>query len=183
MSCQEEELMKSTLLDKLNMPTAPELSLEDNVVAPPDAGSALLYSTGLEDIESLLTDAGHAIEPLKDRERGFMARSGNVTYSAVLVSPSPEWPERFGGIQLSAFAPVPESLSLAVAARLALDLPGARLGIDQDGDLALMQTIVVTGGVTRANVGIQFGFWLQNLERVRQAVVRHYATGPSVVLH
>jgi hypothetical protein len=70
-----------------------------------------------------------------------------------------------------------------VAARLALDLPGARLGIDQDGDLALMQTIVVTGGVTRANVGIQFGFWLQNLERVRQAVVRHYATGPSVVLH
>ena len=94
-----------------------------------------------------------------------------------------EQPGRFGGIQLSAFAPVPESLSLAVAARLALDLPGARLGIDRDGDLALMQTIVVEGGATRANVGVQFDFWLQNLERVRLAVLRHFTAGPQVVLH
>ena len=89
----------------------------------------------------------------------------------------------FGGLQFSAFAPVPESLSRKVLARLALDLPCARLGIDADGDLALMQTLVVEGGVTRQNIAIQFGFWQQNLERVKQALVRHLGKGPDVVLH
>ena len=175
--------MANSSPDKLNMPIEPEPPLEADGVEQTDAEARLLYWAGREDVESLLAGAGHPMEPLQDPAQGFMAQFGGVSYSAALVSPDPKRPGRFGGIQLSAFAPVPQSLSLAVAARLALDLPGARLGIDKDGDLALMQTIVVAGGVTRANIDIQFGFWLQNLERVRRAVMRHFATGPAVVLH
>jgi hypothetical protein len=175
--------MDNSLPDKTNPPIAPEPLLEDEAAATKDSGSQLLRWAGLDVVESLLAGAGHSMEPLKAPARGFMAEVGGVSYSAALVSPDDKRPGRFGGIQLSAFAPVPQSLSLGVAARLALELPGARLGIDKDGDLALMQTIVVAGGVTRANVDIQFGFWLQNLERVRQAVMRHFASGPDVVLH
>lgn len=175
--------MDNPLPDKTNIPLVPEPPLEDDSVGPTDDQPRLLYWAVREDVESLLLGAGHAMEPLHDPAQGFMAEVGGVSYSAALVSPDPKRPGRFGGIQLSAFAPVPQSLSLSVAAQLALDLPGARLGIDKDGDLALMQTIVVAGGVTRANIDIQFGFWLQNLERVRRAVMRHFATGPAIVLH
>lgn len=175
--------MADPLPDKTNTPTAPEPPLEDRDIGAPDVDAGLLRWAVLEDVESLLAQAGHAMEPLQDPAQGYMAQVGGVSYSAALVSPEPKRPGRFGGIQLSAFAPVPQSLSVAVAAQLALDLPGARLGIDKDGDLALMQTIVVSGGVTRANIDIQFGFWLQNLERVRRAVIQHFATGPAVVLH
>jgi hypothetical protein len=175
--------MANSLPDKTSLPIAPEPPLEDEGVAMKDPDSRLLYWAGPEVIESLLAGAGHAMEPLKAPAQGFMAQVGGVSYSAALVSPDEKLPGRFGGIQLSAFAPVPQSLSLGVAAQLALDLPGARLGIDKDGDLALMQTIVVAGGVTRANIDIQFGFWLQNLERVRRAVMRHFVSGPETVLH
>jgi hypothetical protein len=174
--------MARTPIEPIDLPKATGHPVDDDV-APGAPGDRLLKWVTLTDVQSLLAGAGHAIQPLEDPAQGFMAQAGGVSYSAALVSPRPQQPGRFGGIQLSAFAPVPESLSLAVAARLALDLPGARLGIDRDGDLALMQTIVVEGGATRANVGVQFDFWLQNLERVRQAVVRHFTAGPQVVLH
>ena len=175
--------MARTPIDTIDLPKATGHPVEPGRGRPDAPEARLLNWVTLQDVESLLADAGHAIEPLEDPARGFMARAGGVSYSAALVSPSPQDPGHYGGIQLSAFAPVPESLSLAVAARLALDLPGARLGIDKDGDLALMQTIVVEGGATRANVGVQFDFWLQNLERVRQAVVRHFTSLPQTVLH
>ena len=175
--------MADSVPTKTSLPIAPEPPLEDQGVTAKDPDSRLLHWASLEVIESLLAGAGHAMQPLTVPGQGFMAQVGGISYSAALVSPDEKLPGRFGGIQLSAFAPVPPSLSLSVAARLALDLPGARLGIDKDGDLALMQTIVVAGGVTRANIDIQFGFWLQNLERVRQAVMRHFVSGPEVVLH
>ena len=43
--------------------------------------------------------------------------------------------------------------------------------------------IVVEGGVTRQNIAVQFGFWQQNLERVKQALMRHLGKAPDVVLH
>ena len=46
-----------------------------------------------------------------------------------------------------------------------------------------MQTLVVEGGVTRQNIAIQFGFWQQNLERVKQTVYRHLGKTTGVVLH
>jgi len=175
--------MADSLPEKTDLSNLPEPVLENENAAAKDADGRLLRWARLEDIESLLAGAGHAMEPLTAPAKGFMAQVGGVSYSAALVSPDEKRPGRYGGIQLSAFAPLPQSLSLGVAAKLALDLPGARLGIDKDGDLALMQTIVVAGGVTRANVDIQFGFWLQNLERVRRAVMRHFVSGTDVVLH
>jgi hypothetical protein len=175
--------MADRLPDKTDPTIVPEPPLEGEAVAIKDAEPRLLRWAGLGDVESLLAQAGHAMEPLKAPAQGFMAQVGGVSYSAALVSPDDKRPGRFGGIQLSAFAPLPQSLSLGIAAQLALDLPGARLGIDKDGDLALMQTIVVAGGVTRANIDIQFDFWLQNLERVRQAVMRHFVSATDVVLH
>ena len=148
-----------------------------------DAASILVRSLTLADLESLITAAGHSLQPLKDPARGFLASTQGVAYSAVLNSPQEGRPGHFGGLQLSAFAPVPESLSLAVVARLALDLPCARLGIDADGDLALMQTVVVEGGITRQNLALQFGFWQQNLERVKQVLLQHFGKVPGVVLH
>ena len=148
-----------------------------------DAASVLVRSLTLADLESLITAAGHSLQPLKDPARGFLASVQGVAYSAVLNSPQQGRSGHFGGLQLSAFAPVPESLSLAVVARLALDLPCARLGIDADGDLALMQTVVVEGGVTRQNLALQFGFWQQNLERVKQVLLQHFGKVPGVVLH
>ena len=148
-----------------------------------DAASILVRSLTLADLESLITAAGHSLQPLKDPARGFLASTQGVAYSAVLNSPQQGHSGHFGGLQLSAFAPVPESLSLAVVARLALDLPCARLGIDADGDLALMQTVVVEGGVTRQNLALQFGFWQQNLERVKQVLLQHFGKVPGVVLH
>ena len=148
-----------------------------------DAASILVRSLTLADLESLITAAGHSLQPLKDPARGFLASVQGVAYSAVLNSPQQGRSGHFGGLQLSAFAPVPESLSLAVVARLALDLPCARLGIDADGDLALMQTVVVEGGVTRQNLALQFGFWQQNLERVKQVLLQHFGKVPGVVLH
>lgn len=148
-----------------------------------DAASIVVRSLTLADLESLITAAGHSLQPLKDPARGFLASVQGVAYSAVLNSPQQGRSGHFGGLQLSAFAPVPESLSLAVVARLALDLPCARLGIDADGDLALMQTVVVEGGVTRQNLALQFGFWQQNLERVKQVLLQHFGKVPGVVLH
>jgi hypothetical protein len=148
-----------------------------------DDAAVLVRSLTLDDLETLLTGAGHAVSPLKEAAQGFLAATQGVAYTAVLTSPQEGRPGHFGGLQLSAFAPVPESLSLAVIARLALELPCARLGIDGDGDLALMQTVVVDGGVTRRNLALQFGFWQQNLERVKQTLVRHLGRAPGVVLH
>jgi len=148
-----------------------------------DDASVLVRGLTLEELESLLTSAGHTAQPLKEPSRGFLAATGGVAYTAVLTSPQEDRPGTFGGLQFSAFAPVPESLSRKVLARLALDLPCARLGIDADGDLALMQTLVVEGGVTRQNIAIQFGFWQQNLERVKQTVYRHLGKTTGVVLH
>jgi hypothetical protein len=175
--------MADSLPEKTDLPNVPEPPLEDEALAVKDAEGQLLRWACLKDVESLLAGAGHAMEPLQPPAQGFMAEVGGVSYTAALVSPDEKRPGCFGGIQLSAFAPLPKALSLSVAAQLALDLPGARLGIDKDGDLALMQTIVVAGGVTRANIDIQFGFWLQNLERVRRAVMRRVVSGPGVVLH
>jgi len=175
--------MADSLPDKTALPGVPERPLENEGGTVKDGEPQLLHWARLRDVESLLAAAGHAMEPLKAPAQGFMAQVGGVSYSAALVSPDEKQPGCFGGIQLSAFAPLPRSLSLGVAAQLALDLPGARLGIDKDGDLALMQTVVVAGGVTRANIDIQFGFWLQNLERVRRAVMRHFVSGPEIVLH
>lgn len=148
-----------------------------------DDASVLVRSLTVEDLEALLTSAGHGVQPLKDPARGFLATVQGVAYSAVLTSPQDGRPGHFGGLQFSAFAPVPESLSLAVIGQLALELPCARLGIDGDGDLALMQTLIVEGGVTRQNIAIQFGFWQQNLERVKQTLLRHFGQVPGVVLH
>lgn len=148
-----------------------------------DDASVVVRSLTLADLESLITAAGHSLQPLKDPARGFLASTQGVAYSAVLNSPQQGHAGHFGGLQLSAFAPVPESLSLAVAARLALELPCARLGIDSDGDLALMQTVVVDGGITRQNLAVQFGFWQQNLERVKQVLLQHFGEVPGVVLH
>ena len=148
-----------------------------------DAASVVVRSMTLPDLEALLTAAGHGVQPLRDPARGFLVSTQGVAYSAVLTSPQEGRPGHFGGVQLSAFAPVPESLSLAVVARLALDLPCARLGIDADGDLALMQTLVVEGGVSRQNLALQFGFWQQNLERVKETLLRHFGQVPGVVLH
>jgi hypothetical protein len=148
-----------------------------------DTASVVVRSLTLADLESLLTAAGHSVQPLGDPRRGFLAAVQGVAYSAALTSPQDGRPGHFGGLQLSAFAPVPESLSLALVARLALDLPCARLGIDADGDLALMQTVVLEGGVTRQNLALQFGFWQQNLERVKQTLMRHAGKVPGVVLH
>ena len=159
------------------------LGRRDGEKADDDAASVVVRSLTLADLESLLTAAGHTVQPLSDPARGFLVSTQGVAYSAVLNSPQHGHPGHFGGMQLSAFAPVPESLSLAVVAHLALDLPCARLGIDADGDLALMQTIVVEGGVTRQNLALQFGFWQQNLERVKQVVLRHFGKVPGVVLH
>jgi hypothetical protein len=149
----------------------------------PARARATLRSVTLGDLESLLATAGHSLQPLKEPAHGFLASDGGVAYSAVLISPRADKPGHFGGIQFSAFAPAPESLSLAVVSRLALELPCARLGIDSDGDLALMQTVVVDGGVTREHLALQFGFWQQNLERVKQALMRHFGRAPGVVLH
>jgi hypothetical protein len=143
----------------------------------------LVRGLTLGELESLLTSAGHTTQPLQEPSRGFLAATGGVAYTAVLTSPQEGRPGTFGGLQFSAFAPVPESLSRKVLARLALDLPCARLGIDADGDLALMQTLVVEGGVTRQNIAVQFGFWQQNLERVKQTVYRHLGKTTGVVLH
>ena len=159
------------------------LGRRDEDKAGDDAASVVVRSLTLADLESLLTAAGHAVQPLSDPGRGFLTSTEGVAYSAVLTSPQEGRPGHFGGLQLSAFAPVPESLSLAVVARLALDLPCARLGIDADGDLALMQTIVVDGGITRQNLALQFGFWQQNLERVKKVLLQHFGKVPGVVLH
>jgi len=156
---------------------------DDEAAVATDDASVLVRSVTLADLESLLTSAGHTLQPLQEPSRGFLAAAGGVAYSAILTSPQEDRPGHFGGLQFSAFAPAPESLSLAVISRLALDLPCARLGIDADGDLTLMQTLVIEGGVTRQNIAIQFGFWQQNLERVKQALVRHLGKGPDVVLH
>lgn len=156
---------------------------DDNRDAAPARATATLRSVTVEDLEALLAAAGHTMQPLKEPARGFLASTGGVAYSAVLISPRADKPGHFGGVQFSAFAPAPESLSLAVVSRLALDLPCARLGIDSDGDLALMQTLVVDGGVTREHIALQFGFWQQNLERVKQALLRHFGRAPGVVLH
>jgi len=156
---------------------------DDEAAVATDDASVLVRGLTLADVESLLASAGHTVQPLQDPARGFLVSTRGVTYSAVLTSPQEGRPGTFGGLQFSAFAPTPESLSLAVISRLALDLPCARLGIDADGDLTLMQTLVVEGGVTRQNIAIQFGFWQQNLERVKQALVRHLGKGPDVVLH
>ena len=155
----------------------------DSPDAAPANATAVLRSVTLEDLEALLASAGHGLQPLKEPARGFLAGNGGVAYTAVMISPRADKPGHFGGIQFSAFAPAPESLSLAVISRLALDLPCARLGIDADGDLALMQTLVVDGGVTRENIAVQFGFWQQNLERVKQVLLRHFGRAPGVVLH
>ncbi len=156
---------------------------EDEASVAMDDASVLVRGLTLADLESLLTSAGHTVQPLQDPARGFLAATRGVAYSAVLTSPQEDRPGYFGGLQFSAFAPAPESLSLAVISRLALDLPCARLGIDGDGDLTLMQTLVVEGGVTRQNIAVQFGFWQQNLDRVKQALMRHLGKGPDVVLH
>jgi hypothetical protein len=156
---------------------------DDDASVAKDDASVLVRGLTLADLESLLTAAGHSAQPLKEPSRGFLAATHGVAYSAVLTSPQEDRPGTFGGVQFSAFAPVPESLSRTVLARLALDLPCARLGIDADGDLTLMQTLVVEGGVTRQNMAIQFGFWQQNLERVKQVLFRHLGKAADVVLH
>lgn len=151
--------------------------------AASDDASVVVRGMTLQELESLLASAGHSVQPLQEPSRGFLSSTHGVAYSAVLTSPQEGRPGYYGGVQFSAFAPVPESLSRAVLARLALDLPCARLGIDGDGDLALMQTLVIEGGVTRQNVAVQFGFWQQNLERVKQELVRHLGKSANVVLH
>ncbi len=156
---------------------------DDGARVADDDASILVRGLTLEQLESLLTSADHTVQPLKEPSRGFLAATSGVAYTAVLTSPQEGRPGHFGGVQFSAFAPVPESLSRSVLARLALDLPCARLGIDADGDLALMQTLVVEGGVTRQNIAVQFGFWQQNMERVKQLLFRHLGKAADVVLH
>ena len=156
---------------------------EDEARLAADDASVLVRGVTLADLESMLASAGHTVQPLNEASRGFLATTDGVAYSAVLTSSQEDHPGHFGGIQFSAFAPVPEPVARKVLARIALDLPCARLGIDSDGDLALMQTLVVEGGVTRQNIAIQFGFWQQNLERVKQVLFRHLGKGTDVVLH
>ena len=57
---------------------------------------------------------------------------------------------------------VPEGLTNAINQNFV----SAKASIDEEGDLTVQQSILVHGGVTEANLALQFGIWKETIEEI-----------------
>jgi len=145
----------------------------------------LIRSMGVEDLEAAWKLARCQAKRLSDVAVAVADQQAASSFVATLIVPRPEQSGRFGGIQLSCYLRAPRETIEAVSAEVGMSLPGARLGVDRDGDLAVLQDIIVMGGVTMENVQLQFALWRNNLARLHAAFLRHAGggDGQDVVLH
>jgi len=147
--------------------------------------SSLIRSLDVDDVEAAWKLARCDAKRLNDVAVAIADQQSASSFVATLIVPRPEHPGRFGGIQLSCYLRAPRETIEAVTSEVGMSLPGARLGVDRDGDLAVLQDIIVMGGVTMENIQLQFALWRNNLARLHAAFLRHAPTGggQDVVLH
>ena len=146
--------------------------------------SALIRSLDVDDLEAAWKLTRCEARRLSEVAVAVADQQSASSFVATLIVPRPEHPGRFGGIQLSCYLRAPREIVEAVTAEGGMSLAGARLGIDRDGDLAVLQDIIVMGGVTMENIQLQFALWRKNLARLHAAFLRHAGgNGQSVVLH
>jgi len=146
--------------------------------------SALIRSLDVDDLEAAWKLTRCEARRLSEVAVAVADQQSASSFVATLIVPRPEHPGRFGGIQLSCYLRAPREIVEAVTAEVGMSLAGARLGIDRDGDLAVLQDIIVMGGVTMENIQLQFALWRKNLARLHAAFLRHAGgNGQPVVLH
>ncbi len=146
--------------------------------------SGLIRSLDVADLEAAWQLARCEARRLNDVAVAVADQQAASSFIATLIVPRPEQPGRFGGIQLSCYLRAPRETIESVTSEVGMSLPGARLGVDRDGDLAVLQDIVVMGGVTMENIQLQFALWRKNLARLHAAFLRHAGgSGQAVVLH
>lgn len=144
----------------------------------------LIRSFGVADLEAAWKLTGCEAQRIADATVAVTDRQSGSSFLATLIVPHPGQPGRFGGIQLSCYLRAPPPTVAAVAAEVGMSLPGVRLGIDRDGDLAVLQDVIVMGGVTMENVQLQLALWRKSLARLHTAFLRHAGgAGRDVVLH
>jgi len=154
-----------------------------SVSGPTYHASDNVRSLDIEDLKEAWEYNGCPVTRLNQQAAAVVDAESGAGFMATLVAPRPDQPGRFGGMQLSCYVSASRPLLDAVMAELGLALSSARLGIDKDGDLAMMQTVLVTGGISPENLQLQLGLWRDNLRRLQAVFMRHEAAGPGVVLH
>lgn len=82
------------------------------------------------------------------------------------VGEQPEGSHRFGMIELRTYfsfvGGVPGGLSNAINQNFV----SAKASVDEEGDLAVQQSVLVHGGITEASLALNFGIWKETIEEI-----------------
>ena len=126
-----------------------------------------------DDFGHLLQSCGFSIEPIEEGHRTAYRTTVAPYFVAGLKVESEKRPGEFDGFVLSLYVSLAPAVLMAVEEELHSELPFARVAIDDDGDLAVSQPVIVRGGVTETHLRHMLGFWRSAIARVEKAIEKH----------
>ena len=130
-------------------------------------------SLTFDDFGRLLQSCGFPIEPIEESHRTAYRTTVAPYFVAGLKGESEKRPGEFDGFVLSLYVSLAPAVLMAVEEELRSELPFARVSIDDDGDLAVSQPVIVRGGVTETHLRHLLGFWRSAIARVEKAIEKH----------
>jgi hypothetical protein len=102
-----------------------------------------------------------------DGEHGLITSAiDDQPFFIAFVGEQPEGSHRYGMIELRTYfsfeGGVPGGLSNAINQNFV----SAKASVDEEGDLAVQQSVLVHGGVTEASLALNFGIWKETIEEI-----------------
>ena len=142
----------------------------------------VFHELTFDDLGRLLRSWDIVATPIPESNRsGYRCKAEN-SFLASLRAPHDGATGVFGVLTFLAHWSDHADLLANVDAELRRELPFARNYIDDDGDLALMFSVTLYGGVTAEHLRRVVEIWILSMRQVRDALAKHRASlGPRVL--